>query len=776
VNRKWNDSAGFPTQYPVLVTSDDAITALDSGSIALDTEYLGSDDIMRNAFVGLAIDGDTDAEAKSGVYRLKDTLKESVKTGVFIHSVAYDGTNLAAGTFTGAAGAASTTVWRSDDPMATLPSTYPSSSLKSPGGENRVVVGWAGANLYAGTSGDESAFAVSRNNGKSFNDLSLIDTAITDSKDVALSADGSKIYWVTDDDQDLSVWRKASGWERILSVQATEEYIVRIAPGNPDAVYVAKTGGTTIYYSKDGGEEKWFTRICGVPVGIQDLAVESADVAYALNAGGDVCGTTNSGFTWGPPTATKLASGYSIVSVSENNLLVGSQAGSVSYSTDGNRSWSDIKKPVEALAGNVILAADSDYANNNIIYAARDVNSSNIMRYTIGTSTDWDDILGGIGGLAFSATEKCYGLATQGGVLYALVFDTGDNESTLYQCLTPTIANKTMPAWETEDTSVIPDAHDADVTLGNGSTSPNALRVSAGSNMAWAVKTNGTNKLYKYNDVLGTGGPSLISPHDGYSIPMNTVSGVPNDIAFYWSRLSNADNYNLYIAYDSAFTQLVMAPQGVAFDTPTVSNIEAGNQFMPGTVYYWRVKATNPLNSPYSETRMFTVEQVQVMVPSIGSPANGANNVSTIPAFSWSPVSGATMYEFQLSIDTTFASPIASATIAATGIQPNVKLGEGKTYFWRVRALEPLVGGWSTIANFTVAVPAEPTEPIVIPAPEAPIVNIPPIEIPPPEVVVEPAPEAPAPISPGLLWAVIIIGAILVIALIVLIIRTRRAV
>jgi len=197
---------------------------------------------------------------------------------------------------------------------------------------------------------------------------------------------------------------------------------------------------------------------------------------------------------------------------------------------------------------------------------------------------------------------------------------------------------------------------------------------------------------------------------------------------------------------------------------------------MPGTTYYWRVRVaqTAPIYSPWSETRTFTVKPGGTSVPSVGSPENGGT-FAAAPAFSWSPVPGTTVYEFQLASDTSFATPSVSEKLAATGFMLPTDLADG-VYFWRVRALEPVAGDWSTIANFTVSeAAAVEAPPIVVPPAEAPVINIPPIEIPPAQVEIQPAPSEPA-ISEGLLLAIIIIGAVLVIALIVLIVRTRRAV
>jgi len=241
----WNASAGFGTVYPALVVADTTggTSAITNGSIALDPEYLGSDDILRNSFVGLNLAGTTTLD---GIYQMKDTISKGVDTGQTIYSVAYNGANLIAGTTTN-------TVRYSADPMASVPSFYPTGSLKSPGGANSTVVAWAGTDAVAGTSGANSAFAVSTNNGKSWNDISLITTPTGNSTDVAVTADGSKVYWVSDQTDAngsfVSLYRNDGGWQRILTFADTSNYFVRLAPDDPDVIYLAEKNGDTVYYT-----------------------------------------------------------------------------------------------------------------------------------------------------------------------------------------------------------------------------------------------------------------------------------------------------------------------------------------------------------------------------------------------------------------------------------------------------------------------------------------------------------------------------------------------
>jgi len=163
----WNEQGTFP-DYPVTIVSDDGITGLDSASISMAPDYLGSDNSTRHVFAGLTVAGDSDAVATSDIYHLDDDNVTALKMGEQIHSVAYDGTNLVAGEYD------STDIWRSADPMAPAPTVNVTDASHRPGGENKVVVDWAGSKVVAGTSGNLSAFAVSTDNGTSFSDILVI--------------------------------------------------------------------------------------------------------------------------------------------------------------------------------------------------------------------------------------------------------------------------------------------------------------------------------------------------------------------------------------------------------------------------------------------------------------------------------------------------------------------------------------------------------------------------------------------------------------------------
>ena len=91
-------------------------------------------------------------------------------------------------------------------------------------------------------------------------------------------------------------------------------------------------------------------------------------------------------------------------------------------------------------------------------------------------------------------------------------------------------------------------------------------------------------------------------------------------------------------------------------------------------------------------------------------------------------------YMFELASDTSFGAPIVSRRVGTTSIKLDKALEPG-TYFWRVRALEPEPGDWSTIANVTVVEEEAPNQPPMVVE-----------EVPPPAIQIPPAsPDMPMP-------------------------------
>jgi hypothetical protein len=751
---RWNTEIGYFESYPANIVTGTGL-AVTKASLAVSPDYSGGDDTLRTSFVGLDFTGTS--STTNGIVRMSNYIpKQIMATATAINSVDYNGSVLVAGQYD------TNTSWYCTDPLAVTPTVSPARSYKRPGidtaGTNeQVLVKWYGEKVIASVRGAMGAFSVSIDNGLTWNDISLENYTLTDITDIYVAQDGSKWYFGVNDGTNSAVYRYDSSWARVLNLAGANTLMLRAAADAPNALYVALAGGTAIYYTADAGQTRWYNRTA--PGTIMDLAAESADVVY-VGTGTSVRKSTNQGFTWGGPTYPfSTDSVYSLYSLSANNLIVGGNAGHISYTQDGGVTYTKI--PAGVTGTNVMAVADKLDSGGNI-YAVT-TNTEAVSRYVIGTDTAWRDLF------APTTNGNTTGIALANGVLYT------STNSTTYNIKRNTFPQASTPSADFWDSPGI--ANSASI---NANRTPWALKTSTGSIKLWVANNvaAAADTIYTYDDTLADTAPTVSAPADGTIIPLNAQQGYAYAVTFTWTRPSLANNYMIFIALDPFLTQLAIPPITTGFSTfDTNSYVQTGGSLVPGTTYYWAVKASAPISSPFSEIRSFTIQANTAQVPVINAPANGATIETVSPAFSWSPVTGTTKYEFQISELPGFETTVFEDQPIAAGesLPVTIKLDTGKTYFWRVRALEPVEGDWSTVANFSVAEPVTTTTappPVTITSVPPPTITIPA----PTQTTITVPPPVENQIAPAYIWAIIIIGAILVIAVIVLIVRTRRSV
>ncbi len=481
-NKSWDATAGF-TGYPVpLATGSGIGFSVGHASISLGPNYQASDSSLRSAYVGAQITDSTHNRELGGIYSLYDTNVNKVLDAA-IYSVAFNGSTLVAGASTSGDGSRSNATFYATDAASSSPTVMPTPSLKRPGGNTNVVVAWSGSNAVAGTAGINSAFAISRNGGQSYNDVSLIDATMTGLQEVYVTSNSSRVFLVNRSQATTSLWRREnSAWERVFSMLSTGSYIVRGAPGNNDIVFLAQSNSRVVYYSNAAGDS-WERRF--TTANIRDIAVESADVSYVIVSNSpSVIKSTNGGLTWNTAVNTGLNSPLASISVlAPGKLAVGSANGGVAYSTDGNGSWVTLKQPIEYGAVNAQVTA-SGLGTGDYIYTASRRTDTKVLRWKIGTSTDWDDM-----NAPTPSGYKGYGIVLDSGVLYVVVSN-GSDASAALRTLNPEASSGAVE-WSTMPTSaVFTDTPRAFVVTSRG-----------GKPQLWAVDTV-NDRLYSYLDTL----------------------------------------------------------------------------------------------------------------------------------------------------------------------------------------------------------------------------------------------------------------------------------
>ncbi|MBI3005411.1 MAG: fibronectin type III domain-containing protein [Ignavibacteriales bacterium] len=196
--------------------------------------------------------------------------------------------------------------------------------------------------------------------------------------------------------------------------------------------------------------------------------------------------------------------------------------------------------------------------------------------------------------------------------------------------------------------------------------------------------------------------PVLRSPNDG-------ATGVSTSPNFSWESSSFATSYRIQVATDQNFSSATI-DQADLSDTSYAASGLAGN-----TIYYWRVQASNSGgSSDWSDTSSFTTIEAAPSAPILLSPENGVTGQATSLTLSWNAASGASSYQLQLSVDSTFLTQIVDQSGLTTQSFDVSGLTNGTGYFWRVNATNG--GGtsdWSQVWNFTT-IPSPPSAPTLV--------------------------------------------------------------
>ncbi|MFC2020885.1 WD40/YVTN/BNR-like repeat-containing protein [Chloroflexota bacterium] len=679
------------------------------------------------------------------------------------------------------------------------PEAMRTNTLKGPSGVNRTLVAWSGDNAVATTSGTESAFAVSTDNGYAWNDVSLIDTTISAVSDIAVGMDGSPVYMATHDgasSYDVSIWNNSGGWKRILNnpgatafTATTAPFLIRIAPDDSSIVYISSQTTDDLWRSTTSGESTWKHVPAYKLDDIQDFFVESADVVYAIDSNG-ASKTTSGGASWGDKKGLDNVTGF-MVTVANGDVLVGGEDGDVAFSKDGGATFTRITDTTDS--DPVHIVADVDYATNNQVFIAA---GDEVEHGAIAKGTSWDSKE------ADGISDNVTGIGQYEGILY--VMTSNGTDSRLWQSRGLLTAATVADAnWSFRESGRVFAAGTPGAAT---AVTPQALKMSlsGGSPRFWAINTETSStqgRVARITIPVALVGPTLTGPADGTVIPLNKESGASYDVTFSWNRYSDTDitTMDLQIATDSAFNAKIVDETVTGIDSDDIAQVIGPGRaspwdasFNPGTTYYWRVRHSKELGpgeddgdadfeGPWSEARSIVIESVDVPF-SVAGPIVGASDVAVMPVLNWAAYEGAIRYQLELSEDPSFAIIEWSHNVDDTfyAVGSGEALGYSTAYYWRVRGItaEPYTSGksvvvpagpWVTGVFTTMAEPAGPSEPAVVtitePAPPAPPPTI--VKVPETTVVQQAIPS-------WMLLTIIIIGAVLVIALIVLIVRTRR--
>jgi len=596
---------------------------------------------------------------------------------------------------------------------------------------------------------DTSEYIVwkSTNGGQTFGTPRDVDSWIYD----IASPDGSTILLATDTGIYRSV-NKGLSWSNPVTTGA---YTVVTTPNDEDAFLVGGLGNGNVSLSTDSGAT--FDTVVTADTGLDGDVVVAFDPGFADGEGAIYAADDNGHAVLvgdedldfdnlEDDTNGDAATGNftGLAASTDNALYVISQGSGGAAGTD---QVVDAEGSV-TLEGDTSSSTDTSTIDEQITAAAGEFDNGEVLSVT-GSALTYSDITDNITGTIVleGVTSGATGQVNTIDVSVADAWGTeGETVSVIGFSL---LANETAPATGAvagtdtglyrlllgEDDSIWETADDSELVL------PAHAWLTSGSNVVWTIDDDDA-EVWVISDTL-SGQVTLDSPADGFR------SDDEDSQLISWNALTGADEYE----YDCDSTGTTSS---------TSKNISG---LASGTEYTWkaRVAPGEPWSSRWSDSRTFhTALGAPSWAPTLYAPGNGATGTSLLPAFSWETATGADGYQFQLNDSPVFAT-LVDTNLTTEAYQVTTELEYGTTYYWRVRALkgDDAISRWSEVAVFTTM--EEPA------APTTPVTTTTTTQAPAPIVL-------PTAIPPALLWTIIGIGAALIIAVIVLIVRTRRAV
>jgi photosystem II stability/assembly factor-like uncharacterized protein len=598
-------------------------------------------------------------------------------------------------------------------------------AVKPPMGQAVTGLYGTGSSFYAVTSGTESAFSTSDDGGQTWIQSGLIDTSISLNGifDVAVSptyADDGALYLLTRNVRD-SLWlctdKKGKHWKRIFCSSLNGGTFNRLAI-SPEygkatrSVFLSGSIGDLpcFWRSQDGGQTFAILNIPQTPdawaiYGDRVLAVAGYDGTQStIRLSGD------GGYFYSPAAAAGESPIRSIAFSHDydrdQTIIIGNRVGKVYLSTNNGTTFKQIGQqlPVSSGLGLVGVAFDAEFSSSGKIFAATDapattLSPDRIFQFIVGESREWESI---------DKTLPTGSIMTQmqvssQGTLYAL-----NSKVVAAATITPTVA----PAKGGIERSLSPGLSGNFETVIHGLNNGIILQgLWLSGNQLWSIDMVNT-RLVTYVDTIANPVAPLSPAHQSIGL---TADGISLD----WQAIDGADAYRWQVSYDDEFSDI---PIGLDSDC-TGSSVRLPS-LETGQTYFWRVRVVKPVLGPWSETYSFSVRLGNaILAPQLLSPSPGSKVSSPNPVFQWSGIEGASGYELLVSANMSFETPLIAITgqtmISETAWQPDSPLENGRTYYWKIRAVgSGTISSWSAAGAFTVEIaPTSSTPPVEIAQP-----------------------------------------------------------
>ena len=230
-------------------------------------------------------------------------------------------------------------------------------------------------------------------------------------------------------------------------------------------------------------------------------------------------------------------------------------------------------------------------------------------------------------------------------------------------------------------------------------------------NVAWRFQYQSQDFIYAGIDGIwdATNHPSgalLVKQLPALLQPVDNAVDVPSAFELKWrSSDANITGFEVQVAESGNFSSPVIDQTGLDNGTDTLE-ISSGTLAF-STAYQWRVRAQYDTTfSGWSAPFSFTTSDGLPARVVLSTPADGSENLSLVPQFTWQDAADAESYTLQIATGTDFTTgQLALERSGLTGTSFTVpstdSLNPGVPYFWRVSGVNTQgQGAWSDTLSF----------------------------------------------------------------------------
>jgi formylglycine-generating enzyme required for sulfatase activity len=169
----------------------------------------------------------------------------------------------------------------------------------------------------------------------------------------------------------------------------------------------------------------------------------------------------------------------------------------------------------------------------------------------------------------------------------------------------------------------------------------------------WKVKGNNSGENWSDIWSLTTDKRIALDPN---ATPFDDTTEIPVPVEFDWPNISNATEYQIQVAMDSLFANVVLDDNSATSDYIDTGILQTNNEF------FWRINSDVAYD--WSDTLSFNTNDIVLL----NSPENTATSAGVITEFIWEKFNdNETVYVVQVAEENTFANPIVDSYIYYDG-------------------------------------------------------------------------------------------------------------